>query len=176
MFVSRCQNLETEHNTTKFAAKNPDGGFYYTPAGGGSSPAGKTHDGGLRSYGSMTYAGLKSMIYAGVKPDDPRVKAALKWLEQHYSLGENPGLGQAGVYYYYHLMAKALAALGQDSFKDSDGKSHDWRAELTAELVKRQRNDGAWVNDNRQWMEGDANLCTAFALLSLSYCRPASAK
>ena len=30
----------------------------------------------LRSYGSMTYAGLKSMIFAGVGPDDPRVKAA----------------------------------------------------------------------------------------------------
>ena len=80
IFVSRCQNLETEHNTTPFAAKNPDGGFYYTPAGGGNSQAGQTDDGGLRSYASMTYAGLKSMIYAGLGPDDPRVKAALKWL------------------------------------------------------------------------------------------------
>src|SRR5690606_34515427 len=60
VFVSRCQNLETEHNTTPFAAKNPDGGFYYTPAAGGSSQAGETPQGGLRSYGSMTYAGLKS--------------------------------------------------------------------------------------------------------------------
>ncbi|MBC7854582.1 MAG: twin-arginine translocation signal domain-containing protein, partial [Pirellulaceae bacterium] len=40
IFVSRCQNLETEHNTTPFAAKNPDGGFYYTPAAGGTSQAG----------------------------------------------------------------------------------------------------------------------------------------
>ena len=77
IFVSRCQNLETEHNTTPFATKNPDGGFYYTPAAGGTSQAGETDDGGLRSYGSMTYAGLKSMIYAGVGPDDPRVKAAV---------------------------------------------------------------------------------------------------
>ena len=61
-----------------FAAKNPDGGFYYTPAAGGESMAGKTPNGGLRSYGSMTYAGLKSMIYAGVGPDDPRVKAAVE--------------------------------------------------------------------------------------------------
>ncbi|MEZ6118410.1 MAG: prenyltransferase/squalene oxidase repeat-containing protein [Pirellulaceae bacterium] len=35
-FVSRCQNLESEHNTTPFPAKNPDGGFYYTAAAGGS--------------------------------------------------------------------------------------------------------------------------------------------
>ena len=68
IFVSRCQNLESEHNTLPWAAKNPDGGFYYTAAAGGESPAGKTPDGGLRSYGSMTYAGLKSMIYAGVAP------------------------------------------------------------------------------------------------------------
>ena len=72
IFVSRCQNLESEHNTLPFATKNPDGGFYYTPAGGGVSQAGNLPDGGLRSYGSMTYAGLKSMIYAGVGPDDPR--------------------------------------------------------------------------------------------------------
>jgi squalene-hopene/tetraprenyl-beta-curcumene cyclase len=171
LFVTRCQNLETEDNNTKFAAKNPDGGFFYTPAGGGASPAGEGDEGALRSYGSMTYAGLKSLLFAGVKTDDPRIKAALDWLAKHYSLSENPGLGQNGVYYYYHLMSKALAALGQPTFKDSTGKEHDWRAELTAELVKRQRPDGSWVNESRQWMEGDPNLCTSFALLSLAYAR-----
>ena len=42
VFVSRCQNLETVHNKFKFAALNPDGGFYYTIAAGGSSQAGLT--------------------------------------------------------------------------------------------------------------------------------------
>ena len=79
-FVSRTQNLDGPHNPLPFAAKNPDGGFYYTPAAGGESQAGTTPEGGLRSYGSMTYAGLKSMIFAGVTPDDPRVKAAVAWL------------------------------------------------------------------------------------------------
>src|SRR5690606_14027419 len=32
VFISRCQNLESEHNTTPFAAKINDGGFYYTCA------------------------------------------------------------------------------------------------------------------------------------------------
>jgi len=84
VFISRCQNLETEHNTTKFASKINDGGFYYTVAAGGESKAGETAGGGLRSYASMTYAGLKSMIYAGVDKDDPRVKAAMKWIQKHY--------------------------------------------------------------------------------------------
>jgi squalene-hopene/tetraprenyl-beta-curcumene cyclase len=173
LFVSRCQNLETEHNTTAFAAKNPDGGFYYTPTGEGSSPAGTTANGGLRSYGSMTYAGLKSMIFAGVKPDDPRVKAAVDWAQKHYSLTENPGLGDAGLYYYYQLFAKALDAAGLKTLDDSSGKQHDWRAELVAELAKRQQTNGSWINENSRWMEGDPNLVTGYALLTLSYCRPA---
>lgn len=172
VFVSRCQNLETEHNTTPFAAKNPDGGFYYTPAAGGDSMAGKTENGGLRSYASMTYAGLKSMIYAGVGPNDARVKAAVTWLGKNYDLNSNPGMGEAGLFYYYQTFAKALDAVGQDTFTDEKGVKHDWRAELRAEIAKRQRQDGAWVNETARWMEGDPNLVTAYALLALSYTKP----
>ena len=172
VFIARCQNHESAANTTPFAAKNPDGGFYYTPDAGGYSQAGKTPEGGLRSYGSMTYAGLKSMIYAGLGPDDPRVKAAVKWLRQHYDLKANPGMGTSGLFYYYHTFAKALAAVGQDVFVDADGKRHDWRQELTAELGRRQLADGSWLNSNQRWFEADANLVTAYALLALDYCRP----
>ncbi len=171
LFVSRCQNLESEQNTTPFAAKNPDGGFYYTPAAGGTSQAGKTPNGGLRSYGSMTYQGLKSMIYAGVGPDDPRVKAASDWIEKNYDLKMNPGLGDAGLYYYYHTFAKALKALGVDKVKSPDGVEHDWRVELIDELARRQRTDGSFANKNERWLESDANLVTAFSLLALSHCR-----
>lgn len=171
IFVSRCQNMESEHNTTPFAAKNPDGGFYYTPAAGGDSQAGKTDEGGLRSYASMTYAGLKSMIYAGVGPDDPRVKAALKWLKKNYKIEENPGMGTSGLFYYFHTFAKALDAYGNAEFVDEAGVSHDWRSELLNELAKRQLDDGSWVNENSRWMEGEASLCTGYALLALSYCR-----
>ena len=54
VFLSRCQNLESKHNVTPFAPLINDGGFYYTPAAGGNSQAGKNDNGGLRSYGSMT--------------------------------------------------------------------------------------------------------------------------
>jgi squalene-hopene/tetraprenyl-beta-curcumene cyclase len=172
IFVSRCQNLETAANTTPFAAKNPDGGFYYTPAGEGESYGGKTANGGLRSYGSMTYAGLKSMIYAGVSADDPRVKAAVKWAQAHYGLDSNPGVGLQGLYYYYHTFAKALDATGMKVIEDDKGVKHDWRQELTAELLRRQRPNGSWINEEKRWMESDANLATGFALLSLAYCKP----
>jgi squalene-hopene/tetraprenyl-beta-curcumene cyclase len=172
IFVSRCQNLESEHNTTPFATKNPDGGFYYTPAAGGTSQAGETENGGLRSYASMTYAGLKSMIYAGVEQDDPRVQAAVKWITKNYDLTSNPGMGDNGLYYYYHTFAKALDAMGQDEFVDDQGNKHNWRAELVEELARRQADDGSWVNKNERWLEGDANLATGYALLALSYCQP----
>jgi squalene-hopene/tetraprenyl-beta-curcumene cyclase len=173
IFVSRAQNLESEHNTTPFAAKINDGGFYYTPANGGESFAKEAGDpaGALRSYGSMSYAGLKSMIYAGLKNDDPRVKAATTWLRKNYTLKANPGLGEQGLFYYYHTMAKTLDALGEKTFEDDQGVKHDWRAELVGELAERQNEDGSWVNKQNRWLESDANLVTAYALLVLSYCK-----
>jgi squalene-hopene/tetraprenyl-beta-curcumene cyclase len=148
-----------------------DGGFYYTVAGGGGNPAGKTDDGGLRSYGSMTYAGFKSMIYAGVKRDDPRVKAAYEWIQKHYTLDENPGMGPAGLYYYYHTFAKALDAIGDAEVVDANGTAHDWRTELADKYILTQNKDGSWVNKTPRWLEGDPNLVTAYGLLCLSYCK-----
>jgi squalene-hopene/tetraprenyl-beta-curcumene cyclase len=173
VFVSRCQNLESSYNTTPFPAKVNDGGFYYTPAAGGNSQAGMTPEGGLRSYASMTYAGLKSMIYAGVTKDDPRVKAATGWLQKFYSLEENPGMGSQGLYYYYHTFAKALSAYGGDQFEDAQGVKHDWRKELADHLFAAQQANGSWVNKETRWYEGDPNLVTGYALLALKYCEPA---
>lgn len=172
IFISRCQNLETNHNTTKFAGKVNDGGLYYTPVGEGSSEAGKTPNGGLRSYGAMTYSGLKSMIYAGLTADDPRVEAAVEWVQKNYDLKSNPGVGNAGLFYYYLTFAKAFDALGKDTIEDADGVKHHWKAELVAEIASRQQKDGSWVNSNEKWLEGDPNLATGFALLALSYCKP----
>ena len=120
----------------------------------------------------MTYAGLKSMIFAGVDADDPRVKAAYEFARKNYDVHSNPGLGQAGVFYYYQTFAKALDAMGVKDVVGPEGKSHDWRAELVTELATRQQADGSWVNTDPKWMEGDPNLVTGFALLTLSYCKP----
>lgn len=173
IFVSRTQNLESPANDTGNAEKVNDGGFYYTPAAGGESQAGKNPDGGLRSYGSMTYAGLKSMLYAGVEKDDPRVKAAMDFISKHYNLEENPGMGAAGLYYYYHTFAKALDAAELDTLTDASGTEHDWRAELFNQLASEQSENGSWVNEeNPRWMEGDRSLVTGYTLLALAYCKP----
>jgi squalene-hopene/tetraprenyl-beta-curcumene cyclase len=120
----------------------------------------------------MTYSGLKSMLHAGLGPDDPRIKAAVAWIRKNYDLKSNPGLGDAGLYYYYHVFAKTLYTLGDSSFEDIAGTAHDWRTELAEQLSRSQQENGCWVNSNNRWMEGDPNLTTAYALLALSYCRP----
>lgn len=172
VFLSRCQNLESEFNTTAPASKVNDGGFYYTAALGGQSQAGTTPEGGLRSYGNMTYAGLKSMIFAGLTADDPRVKAALEWIQKYYTVRENPGMGQTGVYYYFQVFAKALAAIDEDLFEDAQGRKHDWRKELAEHLFSIQQENGSWVNTAPRWYEGDPNLATAYVLIALHYCEP----
>ena len=40
-------------------------------------------------------------------------------MKRHYSLQENPGLGEGGLYYYLHLLAKALDALGSNKSSTS---------------------------------------------------------
>jgi hypothetical protein len=170
-FISRCQNLPGETNDQPFAKKTSDddkGGLVYVP-----DPDDKAHQtpaGGLRSLGGMTYAGLKSFLYAGVGKDDERVKGAIGWIRRHYTLKENPGMGSSGLYYYYHTFAKAMKAWGEDKFADDKGTKHDWRRELFDELKGRQKADGSWVNEKRdQFGEGNADLATAFALLAISY-------
>ena len=170
VFVSRAQNLESKYNVLPFAGKVNDGGFIYTPAAGGESKAGVTENGGHKSYGSITYAGLKSMIYAGVGKDDPRVKAATDWIRKHYTLEENPNMGQQGLYYYYHTFAKTMSTIGGDEFEDAAGKKHDWKKELTEKLASLQHSNGSWTNPADRWYEGDPNLVTAYCLIALQYC------
>jgi squalene-hopene/tetraprenyl-beta-curcumene cyclase len=121
----------------------------------------------------MTYAGLKSMIYAGLKKDDPRVKAALHWIQEHWTLDENPAMrdanpaqAQHGLYYYFYVYAHALHAFGEPVITDKQGQKHDWRAELIAKAGQLQRSDGSWVGEKR-WMEDNPVLVTAYVVLAL---------
>jgi squalene-hopene/tetraprenyl-beta-curcumene cyclase len=168
-FVSRCQNLPGS-NDQKWASDDPEnkGGFIYFP---GDSKSGemKLPDGkvALRSYGSMSYAGLLSYIYAQLNRDDPRVKAAYDWLTGHYALNENPGMGQEGLYYYYHTMAKALSTYGAKNLTLKNGQEVNWRRDLAKRLLDAQKGDGFWVNETGRFWEKDPVLVTTYAILSL---------
>ena len=182
-FLERCQNRSESNdvrivNGDVFIVSGDDGGAQYMP---GDSKAGTIElpDGNLvpRSYGSMTYALLKSFVFAGLEKEDPRVKAAWNWLCENYTVDINPGFdtsrdpraGYQGLFYYYHSMARALEVYGAGTIADSDGVEHDWRAELGGRLLSMQSKvDGSWVNANApRWWEGNPVLASSYAVLAL---------
>jgi squalene-hopene/tetraprenyl-beta-curcumene cyclase len=167
-FVTRLQSKPAAGNATDANA----GGFAYKP---GASMAGTTTNAAgevqLRSYGSMTYAGLLSLIYAEVDRKDPRVQAAFMWASRNWALDQNPGMGQQGLYYFFNVLAKALAIHGADQLTAPAG-TVNWRAELVKKLIGLQKIEagsghGYWVNPENRWMEADPVLVTAYTLLAL---------
>jgi len=163
-FVARCQQPQAGNKGAQAAAEDA-GGFRYTPDGAGDGPVGEKAP---RSYGTMTYAGVLSFIYADLKKDDPRVAAALDWIGRHYTLEENPGQGAQGLYYYYQLMAKGLTTAEVDQLT-VQGRKVDWRRELSEKLIALQKPDGSWASENGRWMEKDPNLVTAYCVLALNF-------
>jgi squalene-hopene/tetraprenyl-beta-curcumene cyclase len=157
-FLQRAQN-NSETNDQTWAAN--DGGFVYYP--------GFTYhtDGGTRSYGSATYAGILSYSWANVKKDDDRVQAVAKWIRANYTVDENPGMGQKTVYYYYMVFAKALQALGEPTIVDARGRNHNWREELGRKLLSLQHPEGYWVNEVKDEMQDNKVLVTAFTMSAI---------
>lgn len=161
-------------NAVKTVRSN-DGGANYLP---GNSKAGfDTRPDGvnvLRSYGSMTYALLRCYHLAGVDGNDPRVQAAVRWIEANWTLDRNPGMPEKqageGLYYMYMTMGKALSASGKDTLAVG-GKPLDWRTELATKLQSSQLADGSWINPaSARWMEGDPAIATAYSLSALAAC------
>ncbi|WP_395715468.1 prenyltransferase/squalene oxidase repeat-containing protein [Prosthecobacter sp.] len=168
-FIQRCQN-RPESNKSSWVSKDPKdaGGFIYNPTETRGAKV-ENPDGtiSLRSYGSISYAGLLSFIYAGLDKNDPRVKAVIEWISANYSADENPGLGAQGLYYYYHTLSKALSIAKIDFIKTKDGKLIDWRADITQKLLNLQKGDGSWANSEGRWMESDPVLTTSYILMAL---------
>ncbi|MBM3828991.1 MAG: cycloartenol synthase [Verrucomicrobia bacterium] len=169
-FLQHCQNLPGS-NPESWASADPanKGGFIYYP---GHSMAGgvtnsQTGRVALRSYGSASYAGLLSYIYADLKRDDTRVTAVLDWLRANYTLEENPGMGPQGLYYYLHLLTKGLSAAQVWELELKDGRKVNWRREVALRLMNLQQRDGSWENANARWWEKETALTTSYALISL---------
>lgn len=166
IFLQRCQN-RSESNDQGWAGT--DGGFLY--AASGESKADEYTKQAHSSYGSMTYAGLKSYLYCNVTRKDPRVQAAWNWLRANYDVNQNPRIGDDGLYYYYHTMSKTLALWGEKSFTDAGGTKRTWAPELSAAIVRQQKPDGSWANKNPRWRENNPDLATGYVLISLANCK-----
>jgi squalene-hopene/tetraprenyl-beta-curcumene cyclase len=169
-FITRCQNLP-EKNPKSSKEPADRGGFVYYPGDSNAAP----DDGSdpLRSYGTMSYAGLLSFIYADLSKDDPRVVAALDYLKKNFTVDQNPNMGAAGLYYYLHLMSKGLTAAGINELDATNGKKIDWAHEAARKIIALQTNDGSWVNaDSGRWMEKDPVLVTSYCVMALEILQP----
>ena len=129
--------------------------------GGGRPP--------LRSYGSITYVGLLAMIQSKLTRQDPRVISAFDYCTKHWTLDENPGQGQQGIYFYYNILTRALCATGVDTIPHADGKAIAWREALIKKVISLQKEDGSWINENNRWWENDPVLVTSYSLLALEF-------
>jgi squalene-hopene/tetraprenyl-beta-curcumene cyclase len=167
IFLQRVQNRKESNDQAWAKEGEDDGGFIYDSKGRSFV---NSSDNRPHSYGSMSYAGLKSYIYCGVSKDDPRAQSAYNWIRGHYTVTENPGLGDTSLYYYYHTMAKTLSVYGQKIIRDTKGSAHDWSHDLAARLVAAQKPDGSWFNSNARFWEDQPALVTSYTLVALSYC------
>jgi squalene-hopene/tetraprenyl-beta-curcumene cyclase len=188
-FLERTQNLSS-HNDLPHAGN--DGGAYYSPDS--SMARGSFREGRvnaerpasdsdapteLNSYGSMTYQLIFSYIYLDLKPGDPRLDAALRWVTENYQFAVNPGMpeGQTreGLFYYYRAMAKTFDLLEKTTVTDGgENLKGDWRADLfasineRAQIVSAEKAGGVglafWINDQPRWAEGIPHLATAYML------------
>ena len=153
-----------------------EGGFAYNlneqQRGSPGAAAGTAADARpmLRAYGSISYAGLLALVHSRLEKSDPRVRSAIEYCSRFWTLEENPGQGQQGLYFYYNIMARSLGAAGLDALPKHEAEgSVKWREDVVRKVISLQKPDGSWVNENNRWWENDPVLATAYSLLALEF-------
>ena len=149
VYVSRCQNLDTEG----------DGGFFFTTTEFDTNKAG--HDGRrFRSYGTATADGILALLSTGCSLEDRRVAAARQWLAARHHGADVPGFqGEAYrrwprglAFYYASVVAEAAPSAGN----------------LIESLERAERPDGSWANPEMLVKEDDPLIATPFAVRALA--------
>ncbi len=182
-FLERCQDLSS---VNKLPWARDSGGAVYSPdeskANGSWNrevPKPGEHPPKLEPYGGMTYALISSYVILDLKPEDPRVAAALGWVKANWTFDRNPGMAnsekkptadQQGLYYYYRVVAKTFEKLHAGPMELKDGSTVDWRRDLFDAISTRAKIEGdtaQWVNDQDRWAEGMPVLTTSYVLRSL---------
>lgn len=173
---------ESLHNDEN--AGDSAGGFAYSPADAkagmektdGKKPAATEAKPSkekivMRSYGSITYAGLLALVYCELEPTDPRVRSTLDWASRHWTLEENPGVGDQGLYFFYNVIGRSLTAAGikEIPVAGEEGKTINWSDELIKKVDSLQKEKGNWVNKNGRFWENDPVLSTSYSILSLTF-------
>lgn len=132
--------------------------------------------------GAFSYEDLLPFVYQPMRHNEQRALRALRAIQAFYTLERNPDLTKrygdtgfqspdAGLYYYYLLLAKALSIQERPVIRLRGGQRKDWARELTARLLELQTKEGFWTNENGRWWEDEPVLVTSYALMTLRLCR-----
>jgi hypothetical protein len=145
-----------------------DGGFYFSPIALSANKAPYDEETcSWPSYATATCDGILSLLAAGVGEDDPRLAAAVNWLQEHDNVDYPEGVptdhpepwGDAVRFYHYAVRAEVYRRL---EFPIAD------QTRLAAAVVARQQPDGSFVNTMSPLMkEDDPVLCTTLAVMAL---------
>ena len=144
------------------------------------TPTGGWGYGGSKPYGSMTCAGIASLIIANgrlgnlssrvedgqiqccgaeVDEEDP-IARGMDWLGRHFTVEVNPD-GHGGTYFYYLYAVERTGRLSGRRFFGG----HDWYREGAEQLLALQDDlQGFWVGEGWE----NQTVATSFALLFLS--------
>lgn len=146
------------------------GGFYYR------------HGIPNEPYGSMTCAGISSLIIISENLKDPndavgpngnisccrdskppdQVSRAMEWMAKHFSVQRHPGKGSETKFYYLYGLERAGRISGRRFFGE-----YDWYRLGAAHLIKTQKGTGAWQGTAGLGEDSEL-IATSFALLFLS--------
>lgn len=168
--VSKQKMQESFDRSRKYWMKiqSHDGGFGY-----GSSAS---------ATGSMTCAGISSLIIVGSQVDESgkdkleccggddelrrRIDLSINWLGKHFDVNTNPGEFGSGWYYYFmYGLERAGRLSGRRFFVDLQQNNRDWYREGARKLIQLQNPNGSF---NRPDTIADNHGSAAMALLFLA--------
>jgi hypothetical protein len=149
--------------------QNRDGSFNYSS---GSPPS-----------GSMTAAGIASLIIAGSQMDQleasvagsiqccgaddsgqRRIEKSLQWLGDNFSVMTNPGGSTQNYMYYMYALERVGRLAGRRYFTNRRGAQIDWYREGALALIRKQRETGSFGTSSH----GNDVSEVAFGLLFLA--------
>ena len=135
-----------------------------------------------QAYGSMTCAGIASMVIASGRvregdarvqgeqilccqeneSDADRIERAIQWLARNFSVAQNPGRGGLWKYYYLYCLERVGRLTARRFIGD-----HDWYREGTANLLASKGSlNNFWKGPSVG--EDDPRVATSMALLFLA--------
>lgn len=149
-----------------------DGGFYFSPIALSANKALYDQANGCwRSYATATCDGLLALLAAGVSEDDPRVRSAVAWIQEHGDVNYPQGVptdhpepwAEAVRFYHDSVRGEVYRRLGFPAAA---------RDRLAQAIIAHQRPDGSFVNSEPLMKEDDPLIATPLAVVALANCQP----